>query len=842
MSLSEKLMSNIKLFKVNFLALVFSLVFMFISNKTIGQAIISNAYIAEKIYLQLDKDIYTTGSTIWFKSIVTKSLDNTPTDLSGVLYVELINAEKTIIEKKLIKLDKGIGEGYFDLLDTVKAGNYLIRAYTEWNKNFDADFFFEKYVQVFSTDNENAKENATSNLETKIPEQENDSKTIVNDKNRIDFQFFPESGELVNGLPSKVGFKVLDSYGNGKIIEGTIVDDENNLVTSFKSNALGMGHFILNKVDVKKNYHAKTSNNNLYPLPKIASIGNVLSVIHKENTIILTGISNYMKNDSIYVTASFRGVNVYDFKSILQNGTFRFSIPNDKLPQGIIAFTMLDNNKRKVAERLYFNKRLDNHPHIKISSEKPVYPKRDLTHFSIETTDKNNNPIIANTSVLVLNKQQLGTMQNMRDHIVSYFLMSSELKGTIEKPGFYFNKNTNTENDLDALMLTQGWRQYKYEKPYDKLIFNPEPSLTISGKVIIKQQKDASKETNLTMATYGKDVMLYTQTTDSLGSFKFDLDDEFGENVKVLISSKKNGKRVDSNFFIDEKKSPLIDFEIKKEKGKKETETEVFVEKAIERKKIETDFFIPSESIALDEVLLTGRKLNAAQQKVTNRFGEADIIIDGKELKEKEKSWSSGIFDILHYNFSDKVLVRRDSIGNPSVIALNGMITLFVIDGMTVFGDQLHNLRHIQADQVTSLEVIEFAKFFKRFYAEVYPEKFGPKSPTQGNIVAIYTKEGKGIHGAYARKSKSLGETSIPVFSESKIFYTPKYDEPIPKELYKPDLRSVVHWQPILKTNDAGKAEISFYNADITGDMLVIIEAITENGDVAYEEFIYKVE
>src|SRR5690606_4593894 len=88
--------------------------------------VISNASFAEKIYLQLDKDIYTTGSTIWFKSIVTTSFNNKPTDLSSVLYVDLIGDQKNTIEKKLIKLNQGIGEGYFDLAETLQAGTYLV--------------------------------------------------------------------------------------------------------------------------------------------------------------------------------------------------------------------------------------------------------------------------------------------------------------------------------------------------------------------------------------------------------------------------------------------------------------------------------------------------------------------------------------------------------------------------------------------------------------------------------------------------------------------------------------------------------------------------------------------
>src|SRR5690606_14919900 len=197
---------------------------------------------------------------------------------------------------------------------------------------------------------------------------------------------------------------------------------------------------------------------------------------------------------------------------------------------------------------------------------------------------------------------------------------------------------------------------------------------------------------------------------------------------------------------------------------------------------------------------------------------------------------------ILHFNFRDKVIIKSDSAGNQSIIALNGMITLVVIDGIPVPSFQYHNIQHIQAEQILSVEVIEFAKNFKRFYCEVFLENCGGGSPSRGNVVAIYTKAGKGIYGAYPRKSKSLGEINIPVFAESREFYAPRYDIMPAEDAAIPDLRALVHWQPILETNDLGKANISFYNADVTGEVMVVVEAITENGNVAYKEFNYKVE
>ena len=814
-----------------------------IVNAQESKTTISNTSLAEKIYLQLDKDIYTTGSTIWFKSIVTKSLDNSPTDLSGILYVELINAEKTILEKKLIKLNHGIGDGHFDLTETLQSGTYLIRTYTEWNKNFDTDFFFEKYIQVFSIYDITTTKEGTS--ENELPSTEIHPEITSTINNDIDLQFLPESGELVNGLSSKVGFKALNSFGSGIPVEGTVFDNENNQVSTFKSNALGMGSFELDSVNGNKTYYAKLKNaSKIHPLPKATLMGNVMSVVEKDKIITANISSNYLKTDSIYLNVSFRGTTLHELKAPLKNGNLKFLFSSNELPEGIIGFKMMDTNKKIVAERLYFNKRFTTDLNLKIATNKSNYSKREMTNLTLETTDGKGEFINANASILVIDKKELGEMQSLHDNILSYFLLNSELKGEIENPGYYFNENKNMLADLDALMLTQGWRHYKYSKVYETLSFNPETALTVSGTASNKSLNNKSNQVDLTMMTFGKEEILYTQTTDSLGRFNFDLDDEFGGSLNILIqSTKKAGKKVDYDFKIDEKKSPTIVFDPKKPSKKQDP----IIEKEAKRARVMDDLYIPDGSVALDEVLLTGRNLNTAQQKVTNRFGEPDIIIDGKELKEKEKRWHSGIYDILHYNFPDKVRILRDSVGGLRIQAINNQLTLVVVDGIPVQLYEYSQLQNIPASEIISVEVIEYAKFFKTFCIKVYSplgresECSDPRKGPQGNIVAIYTKSQKGIHSAYSYKPKGLSQITIPVFSESKTFYAPKYDKSTQDDLEWPDLRTLIHWQPILKTNDSGKVEISFYNGDATGDMMVIVEAISDNGAISYQEYTYKV-
>ncbi len=614
---------------------VLVLILLILSSKIWAQYsynIYSNASLAEKVYLQLDGKVYTTGNIIWFKCIVVNANNHVPSSISKVLYVELINPDETIYQKKLIKLENGIGEGFFNLGNELHQGLYLIRAYTQWNKNFGTDFTFKEYIQVFApnvkektpitnitlikeepddnyleasfnpleidslhkanldifitlnnkTDTLHIKKGKDKKYHISYPVSTNDqfvtlqiltenkkrySKTIALNDEFVDLQFFPESGELVHGLQSKIGFKAIGASGQGKMIQGDIIDEQDSVIIQFKSNALGMGSFTLEKVDSTKNYFARIiskSVNNLlliFPLPKVVNAGNKLSVESQGNNIVVKAQSNYLKNDSISVRFSFRGMSFYEKQVCLVDGAIDFILSGNQLPEGIISFSMFDNKSQIVAERLYFNERPENRINISLSLDKNYYSKRELTNLSVKTTNSSGKPVKTNLSLLVINKNQLGKIQSIRKNILSWFLLESELKGEIENPGFYFKKDSNRFEDLDALMLTQGWRKYNYSKPFNELRFKPESSLTVSGHVngILSSKK--GKKAELVMLTFGKSKNAYRLETDSLGKFTFILDDEFGQKINVLIqTSKKSGKKMNYTVTLDKNESPPVSF------------------------------------------------------------------------------------------------------------------------------------------------------------------------------------------------------------------------------------------------------------------------------------------
>lgn len=896
----------------------FVLFFLFtviFSGSTKGQVpdrIESNASFAEKIYLQLDTKTYTLGNIVWFKCVVLNACDHVPSKLSRVLYAELITPEEIIKEKKLIKIEEGIGQGFFFLDKNMKAGLYQIRAYTEWDKNFGSDFFYTEYIHVFSDELKVKEESPVSNL-TLIKGQDNKNrlkatfnpvlldslqkrkltvivsiddkrdtlelksdrddqyildyeisedshfatislqtrsnkrytKTIVLNEDILDFQFFPESGEMVHGLQSRVGFKALDANGQGKMIEGNVVDERDSVITTFKSNILGMGSFMLNYADSTRKYYArlKTSEEGkvqMYPLPKTAAKGNILAVERRGENILVAAMSNYLKNDSITLNITCRGMNLYDMKLGLKDGTASVLIPVNKLPEGIISCTLKDRYNQPVAERLYFVERRGSRIGLTLTTDKESYARREETKLDIQVSNSAGEPVNANLSVLVINKDQLGEIQETRQNILSYFLLESELKGKIENPGYYFSSETNRQNDLDALMLTQGWSKYHYSKEYEEIRFSPERNLNITGKVSGIASEKRMKESKLTLMIFGVDYSVYTAFSDSTGKFRFNLEDEYDAGVRAVIQSSKttgNEKKVNYTIRLDNKLSPPVTFDHEKTVEKLDSVVQVLVEQNVKRSKIEEAFPLDSGVIMIKEVEVKAYKITKEREKIIAWHGIPDEIIDGKELEAQEEDWSYGLYSVLKFRYFDKVDISTSLSGLQWASLRGNDITLVTIDGEPVRIEDYRLLPGFPVSEVSSLEIYDCADGFNKLFSEV--TGLIPTGIICGGIIAIYTRGGKGV---LSRTPEGITKTNIQVFSAPREFYAPKYDNMKEEEWQRPDLRALIHWAPEIKTSEQGKASLSFYNADNAGDMIVVVEVVSENGEIGYKELNYNVE
>ncbi|MET0462997.1 MAG: hypothetical protein ABW007_07580 [Chitinophagaceae bacterium] len=868
--------------------------------------------LAEKIYLQTDSRVYTNNKTIWFRAVVTDAVEHLPTKLSGVLYVELIDPSEKIMEKKLIRITEGVGDGFIELSADYPEGLYQLRAYTEWNKNFGNDFIFREYIQVFASGNavklnpirditlvneeqssqyinalfdplaidsahtknltlfvtmDDKKDtlvigkNDKGNYLLKYPLPANGqlitfrlqtknlrtySRTVLFARNYLDLQFFPESGELIHGLPAVLGVKALDSSGKGKIIQGDIINRKGETVARFKTNAFGMGTVTLPFSDSTDQYTAKVADagdpglpSRSFLLPPVLAKGYVLNISKAADRVLIRAYST-TGEDSVMVRASCRGVVYFDITGRLKNGLLEFSLPATSLPDGVIAFAIMRDTLMPVAERLFFNSRPAHRLNLSITTDKPNYQQREKSTLLVDTKNSEGEPAKASLSITVLNKDQLGDMQLNRQNIISYLLLSSDLKGTIEQPGYYFEKEQERSADLDALLLTQGWRKYNYVKQQDTIRFQPEPFLTISGNVkgglFGKKQK---KGTSLTLMTFGKPPSVESTTSDSTGRFSFMINDLFQQTVNVLIqTNNKAGEKKDYLITLDQKQTPAVMFDQIRTVEQPDSTIQAFVKKSIDRKKTEDAYIAATEGVTLGEVIVKSYVLTPERKKVTDRYGKPSIIIEGDDIRANEAKWSYGLYSVLLFNYPDKIRIVRAGDGTLYALHHNREMTLVVIDGIPVMPHDYPLIPSIPPSEVKTFEVIDFAKNFSSLYCDIFPQNC-MNAPAWGNVIAIYTYGKSGLFGA--NRAPGLTKAAIPVFSPQRTFYAPKYEQPNAEDWKKQDLRSLIHWAPNVQTDSTGRASVSFYNADLTGKMLVIAEAISPNGEVGYQQLTFDV-
>lgn len=864
---------------------------------------------AEKIYLQLDNTAYTTDQAVWFKAIVTDAAFHNPGTGSGVLYAELTDPNENIADRKIVKLQQGIGNGFFQLAPGYTPGIYQVRGYTAWNRNFGAGYFFTTYITVSGTQDERepdafrnftitedegkqrrismllAPEMADSTAGRQITfiitagektdtvtmkkkrsgqyvpdyiipssaglltvqvQTENNitySKTVILDPEYTDLQFFPEGGDFVHGLPAVAGFKITGSNGKARQAEGEIINSKKEVVARFKSNKLGMGTVVLSNPDSAEKYMAAiispaTITQRFWPLPAVKAQGYSLSVRKVLTNIIVTVRSNFKQDDSVLLRAACRGVIKYVFKSRLTKGFFSLSIPETMLPEGVIELALLEKNNKPVAERLFFNERKEERINVTITADKEAYTQRQQTRLTIETASSAGNALPASVSLLVYNKTEQGPLQDLRQNILSYFLLSSDLRGAIETPGYYFGKDTAASRDLDALLLTQGWRRYNYTDAPVTLQYKAEENLSVTGQVKGGLfNKKIMTHAEMTLMTFGKPPYAAAQKTDSLGRFAFPLPDVYGQNLKILIqSSSKTGAQKNYQVTLDKKTPPPVLFDRLLHAEKPDSFVMAYIKKNADHKKITDSYLSANEGITLQGVTVNSYLMTPERKNIADRFGKPATVIEGKELRAKEAKWSYGLYSVLIFHYPEKVRIVTNQVGEMYLRHVNRELTLFVIDGIAVRPHEYQFLPSIPPGEISSFEIIENARNFNSLCCEVFPQAC-INCPASGNVIAIYTYGKKGLEGV--RPTVGMLNTTVPVFSAPKEFYAPRHEKLKAGDWKKPDLRNLIHWDPLIATNESGKATALFFNPDNTGTVQVVVEAISANGAIGYGEITY---
>ena len=207
---------------------------------TARQAAFGRTIPQEKVYVHMDNTSYQLGDTIWFSAYTRRTDTARPSDVSGVLYVELYGQDGYLIERKLIQMHKGQGQGFFALNHQIQyAGFYELRAYTRWQLNWglhehkhsrlfgqcfdserqeqeffrDYDKLYSRVFPVYDRPKEPGEFTRDVTLRGKRRYFRRDR-----DKHELTLTLFPEGGTLVTGLPCRMAFEA--AWDDGQWVDG----------------------------------------------------------------------------------------------------------------------------------------------------------------------------------------------------------------------------------------------------------------------------------------------------------------------------------------------------------------------------------------------------------------------------------------------------------------------------------------------------------------------------------------------------------------------------------------------------------------------------------------------
>lgn len=297
-------------------------------------------HLQEKVFVHTDRSFYLTGEIMWFKAYCLDAAFNRPLDNSKVVYLEILSKEKKAVLQTKILVNVGSGNGSLLLPSYLSSGNYKLRAYTNWMKNFPADFYFEKFITIVNP-----------SRKPDWPANDSSQKPTVN--------FFPEGGNLVYGLQSNLAFKVTDKYQNGMDCSGILVNQNNDTITSFKSLRFGIGSFIFTPSQ-GSSYKAILDVGNgtfIYDLPAIYNQGYVISVSRpdQEKLRITVHTSDQKLDRQVLLVAHSRNSIRKALTNEVSNHNAEFLLNLADLVDGISTFTIFNENRQPVCERLFLN-------------------------------------------------------------------------------------------------------------------------------------------------------------------------------------------------------------------------------------------------------------------------------------------------------------------------------------------------------------------------------------------------------------------------------------------------------------------------------------------------------
>ena len=621
--------------------------------------------------------------------------------------------------------------------------------------------------------------------------------------NDFDVKFFPEGGALINIPHQNVAFKAQGADGFSKEIEGFLFNSKGDTLTNFRSEHNGMGIFTMNPVNNETYYVTVRTNDSItkrFDLPAIEPKGISIAMSHYKQEIRYeiqkTEATEWPQK--LFLLAHTRGK-----LAILQpiNPKRTFGKMYDSLfTEGITHFMLIDEQGNALSERLIFVP--DHKPNQwQITTDQPTYGKREKVSLQIAAKDSEGNPVEGTFSVSITDRKSIQP-DSLADNILSNLLLTSDLKGYVEDPAFYFlNQDARTLRSIDYLMMTHGWRRHKMENVLRTPSLNftnyIEKGQTISGRIMGFFGANVKKGPICVLAP--KYNIIATTETDEKGQFI--VNTSFRDSTTFLVQARTKKGFAGVDILMDPPQYPVATHKAPYFNG-----ATTFMEDYLMNTRDQYYMEGGMRVYNLKEVTVTAKR---------ERPSSKSIYTGGINTYTVEEDRLQG-YGQTAFDAASRLPSVTITNGSEIHIRNNSEPAIIVIDDI-VYEDASDILKDIQVSDMSSISLLRGAD------AVI----LGPRA--SGGAVVITLKDPRNLP---ARPAQGIITYTPLGYSESVEFYHPTYDTPEKKNAQRSDFRSTVYWNPELRLDAEGKATIEYYTPDSTAPEDIIIEGVDKNGKV----------
>lgn len=793
-------------------------------------------YPREKAYLHFDNTSYYVGDTIWFKAYVTLAEKQVFSSISRPLYVELVDQAGHVTDKQIIKLSQGEGNGQFVLPQSMLSGYYEVRAYTRWMLAFSDPQYFSRTFPVYQLSHSDQLERSISTYELSPSMEKRPEET----REKLSLRFFPEGGQLVEGVTSQVAFKA-ESKNEGNIqLSGTLYTKEGQEITSFETLHDGMGAFEYTPSALpaiaKVNFQGKQYE---FTLPKALPSGYILKVGNNAGAISVTVSCNAATpQDTLAVFISHQGrPHAYQLIHCQANKPQQFTVLSRKLPAGVLQISLLNRAGNTLCDRFIF---ASPRAPLQISPKglKEIYAPYAPIRCELQLNNAIGEPIPGKLSVSIRDAVRSDYME-YDNNIFTDLLLTSDLKGYIHQPGYYFTESSlRKQKELDILLMVHGWRKYDMTQqigisPFTPLQL-PESQLVLYGQVKSTILKNKLKDIALSVMVKRDAEIITGQTvTDENGHFSIPLED-FEGSMEAVIQTRKVGKErnKDASILIDRHFSPAT-----RAYGYKELHPEWgnIAHWQQEAEKFDSLYMDSIRRVdglyLLDEVEIKSKrrrqstnmatKINEQsidayydiRQAVDQLRDNGKVVTTIPEVMEKLNPlfyWDRSNDNCTYrqkpicYIMDNKILSSTEV--NMMLTEIDGLASIIISKGTGGVDDEI--IQNTKMSNSNDVDVSELDKY-SIFYLIPLPKH--------------------DVLNKHETAALGTRQTVMQGYTPALEYYSPAY---IDKELYmdKADKRRTLYWNPTVQTDENGKAVIECYNNQYSTPLIIQAETLSNDG------------